>query len=124
MKIERRMLAEAAIGQSHAAGHTLAAYLFQVERLERKCARPTECPEGISAGLNTDSAWRTLRKVARVTGLEPAASGVTGRRSNQLSYTRVVGPRKYDVAEALSRRIFHFFARLANFYMTANPDQE
>ena len=26
-------------------------------------------------------------KVARVTGLEPATSGVTGRRSNQLSYT-------------------------------------
>lgn len=25
--------------------------------------------------------------VARVTGLEPATSGVTGRRSNQLSYT-------------------------------------
>ncbi len=29
-----------------------------------------------------------LRKVARVTGLEPATSGVTGRHSNQLSYTR------------------------------------
>ena len=28
------------------------------------------------------------RKVARVTGLEPATSGVTGRHSNQLSYTR------------------------------------
>ena len=26
--------------------------------------------------------------MARVTGLEPEASGVTGRRSNQLSYTR------------------------------------
>ena len=32
--------------------------------------------------------------MAGVTGLEPAASGVTGRRSNQLSYT----PRKYDGA--------------------------
>ncbi len=29
-------------------------------------------------------------KVARVTGLEPATSGVTGRHSNQLSYTRAV----------------------------------
>ena len=29
--------------------------------------------------------------MAGVTGLEPAASGVTGRRSNQLSYTPVWG---------------------------------
>ena len=28
-----------------------------------------------------------LERVAGVTGLEPATSGVTGRRSNQLSYT-------------------------------------
>jgi hypothetical protein len=34
------------------------------------------------------------RRVARVTGLEPAASGVTGRRSNQLSYTRIVSLRR------------------------------
>ena len=27
-------------------------------------------------------------KLARVTGLEPATSGVTGRHSNRLSYTR------------------------------------
>ena len=31
---------------------------------------------------------RKVGKVARVTGLEPATSGVTGQHSNQLSYTR------------------------------------
>ena len=28
--------------------------------------------------------------MARVTGLEPATSGVTGRHSNRLSYTRIL----------------------------------
>ena len=32
--------------------------------------------------------------MARVTGLEPATSGVTGRHSNQLSYTRAFFTRK------------------------------
>ncbi len=32
--------------------------------------------------------WRYI-KMARVTGLEPATSGVTGRHSNRLSYTRI-----------------------------------
>jgi hypothetical protein len=43
-------------------------------------------------------AWRTdllspgrgLREMAGSTGLEPAASGVTGRRSNQLNYDPVI----------------------------------
>ncbi len=30
------------------------------------------------------------KPMARVTGLEPATSGVTGRHSNQLSYTRTL----------------------------------
>jgi hypothetical protein len=35
--------------------------------------------------ISTD--WRSRGVMAGVTGLEPATSGVTGRRSNQLSYT-------------------------------------
>jgi hypothetical protein len=53
--------------------------------------------------------------MARVTGLEPAASGVTGRRSNQLSYTRVVRPGNYDAGAGLSRPNPHFFSRRMNF---------
>ena len=54
-------------------------------------------------------------RMARVTGLEPAASGVTGRRSNQLSYTRVVRPGNYDAGAVLSRPNPHFFSRRMNF---------
>ena len=35
--------------------------------------------------------------MARVTGLEPATSGVTGRHSNQLSYTRAAGDARRPV---------------------------
>ena len=34
--------------------------------------------------------------MARVTGLEPATSGVTGRRSNQLSYTPIIHKRSMN----------------------------
>ena len=40
--------------------------------------------ETLSPGLRRWGA--TLERVAGSTGLEPAASGVTGRRSNQLNY--------------------------------------
>ena len=41
--------------------------------------------------LNTSRGnWRG-EKMAGVTGLEPAASGVTGQRSNRLSYTPARG---------------------------------
>ena len=43
--------------------------------------------------------------MARATGLEPAASGVTGRRSNQLSYARNPTPRRAQGRSALSESV-------------------
>ncbi len=37
-------------------------------------------------------------KMARVTGLEPATSGVTGRHSNRLSYTRALSGKSWPLA--------------------------
>ena len=45
--------------------------------------------------------------MAGVTGLEPAASGVTGQRSNQLSYT----PLWFEVAE---------FEQFENYFFQGN----
>src|SRR5690606_3487073 len=48
-----------------------------------------EVKKAVGATFASTSIYRYVeRKVARVTGLEPATSGVTGRHSNQLSYTR------------------------------------
>jgi hypothetical protein len=50
------------------------------------------------------SHWEPKRKMAGVTGLEPAASCVTGRRSNQLSYTPINGKAQIiDVCGAIAR---------------------
>ncbi len=47
------------------------------------------------------SADEDIAALARVTGLEPATSGVTGRRSNQLSYTRSRPQRLEATAESV-----------------------
>ncbi len=45
-----------------------------------------------------------MEKVAGVTGLEPATSGVTGQRSNQLSYTPRFSNRWQKIVSAAGHR--------------------
>ncbi len=47
---------------------------------------------------------RKMERLAGVTGLEPAASGVTGQRSNQLSYTPEGRPGRPGLAEAVNNQ--------------------
>src|SRR3546814_2778848 len=49
--------------------------------------------KGHRLGWNVRKEKAGSGRMAGVTGLEPAASGGTGRRSNQLSYTPVSGTR-------------------------------
>jgi len=60
--------------------------------------------------------------MARVTGLEPATSGVTGRHSNQLSYTRspLGEPRLYGRAARLSTTENRISQRAAISWLTAS----
>ena len=53
-------------------------------------------------------------KVAGVTGLEPATSGVTGRHSNQLSYTPASGEGAYVPTPPY--RCKHFFPLRKGFF--------
>ena len=56
---------------------------------KNRSAQKDKLPTGVSYWVKIGERLNAISsEMARVTGLEPAASGVTGRRSNQLSYTR------------------------------------
>ena len=59
------------------------------QNTRNKTAALRRCSFLISGFERRCAPFPSLKRMARVTGLEPATSGVTGRHSNQLSYTRV-----------------------------------
>ena len=60
-------------------------------------------------------------KMARETGLEPAASAVTGRRSNQLSYSRKTGRSREQIASRVSRGVHYEFEPLKSSTLDGVP---
>ena len=66
---------------------------------------PNNTLRRVAATANSRSDKNVLVVLARATGLEPATSGVTGRRSNQLSYTRA--KRRASSSPPLSVLISH-----------------
>ena len=61
-------------------------------REKRQETNFTDEPLSISVHCAPQNRGQLAEGMAGVTGLEPAASGVTGQRSNQLSYTPAKGP--------------------------------
>jgi hypothetical protein len=72
--------------------------------------------------LDMAAAPKPMEQMARVTGLEPATSGVTGRHSNRLSYTRALTrttEARYVVARWIKWFVAGCQAALNHFHGTA-----
>jgi hypothetical protein len=65
---------------------------MRLKKLEPK-SENAESKREINMNWMLHALWsaKYLNEMAGATGLEPAASGVTGRRSNQLSYAPIFG---------------------------------
>ena len=64
------------------------------ERCEENCSSYCSTGENTPKVLNFDSLEAIEKKLAGTTGLEPATSDVTGRRSNQLNYVPALPDRR------------------------------
>src|SRR5688500_12489123 len=80
--------------RSNQLSYTRISQAMQTGRRER-------LPRSARMELGPHAALFRKKRMARVTGLEPATSGVTGRRSNQLSYTRLIQARRRALAAPL-----------------------
>ena len=83
-KPRRRACRSATLGGPYSPRVTIAIASGALQNIEKQTPRM----QNVALANQGDVLNRTTA-VARVTGLEPATSGVTGRRSNQLSYTRL-----------------------------------
>ena len=91
-----------------------AAGCFRIYRREsRSCANTRK----IHTYKKSLPDWKAL---ARVTGLEPVISGVTGQRDNQLRYTRVMFNNIYS-SLILVNRSKHKFAKKIIFFYLCSP---
>lgn len=59
-------------------------------------------------------------EMARVTGLEPATSGVTGQHSNQLSYTRALLLNQFNIGTSGRVRVSFVYVKQAYAFFKKN----
>ena len=57
-----------------------------------------------------------MEGLARAAGLEPAISGVTGQRDNQLRYARVMFVILYEMMIYVNNK-YHKFSKIFNFFL-------
>ena len=86
--IEQLVAEEHELWEREAAGNATESDRQRLSKVKISLTASTTKPLAVSSVLNTTCLFTGL--LTGATGLEPATSGVTGRRSNQLNYAPVV----------------------------------